>query len=192
MTLADLMILIGANAVSLACCILVDNNLYGGGRYFFGVFNWSATTWNSSLLLDKAEGAFALGCALFGTWTMALPVIGFRRPRAEHARLLRGPGLTACLGASTGIAFCIGATLLAFALRWIDGRLNLPANFWYSTPILESLFILGGVGVASTWAAQLATGRWRPAPHAIDRLGRFMGALWLSAGLVFAVRLYLG
>ena len=50
LTLADLMFLIGANSVSLACCILIDNNLYGGGRYFFGVFDWSAKNWNSPFL----------------------------------------------------------------------------------------------------------------------------------------------
>ena len=116
LTLADLMILIGANAVSLACFILIDNNLYGGGRYFFGVFDWSLKTWISPLVLDKAEGAFAIACSLFGAWTLALPLIGFRKPWRERLRLLRGPGLMACLAAATGLGFCVGATLLAFAL----------------------------------------------------------------------------
>jgi hypothetical protein len=191
LTLADLMILIGGTAVSLACFLLIDNNLYGGGRSFFGLFNAPKNGWNATLVLDKAQGGFALAMTMIGAWTFALPVLGFLKPRPIRRRLFRGPGLAACLAACVGIVTCVGATVLAFVLRWIDGRSTLPTNYWYITPVLESLFIFSGIAVASAWTAQLLTGRWRPTPNAIDRLGRFMGALWASSGLVFAVRLFL-
>ena len=191
LTLADLMVLIGATGVSLACFLLIDDNLYHGQRQLFGVFEWPRAGWNSSLVLDKAEGVFALAATAFGAWNFALPSLACLKPRPIRRRLLRGPGLTACLAACFGMAVCVGASALALTLRWVEGRLPLPPNYWYNTPVLECLFIFAGVAVGAAWTAQLATGRWRAAPNALDRLGRFMGFLWASAGLVFAVRLFL-
>ncbi len=87
---------------------------------------------------------------------------------------------------------CLGAIALALLLRWFEGRLSGPPNFWYTAEMIPSLFGFAGVAVAATWATQLATGRWRAIPNAIDRLGRFVGIHWLAAGLVFATHLFLG
>lgn len=192
LTLADLMILIGSTAVGLGGYVFIDDSLFQGGRYMFGVFNWSHFAWNSTLVLDKARGVLSMIMIAFGGWTFALPLIGFRKPRHVRTRLLRGPGMTACLAATTGLLFVAVATLLAFALRWMDGRFPLPPNFWNTSPILDSPLVLAGVAVAATWSAQVAAGSWRSTPSAFDRLGRFVGVLWILSGLVFAVRLFLG
>lgn len=192
LSLSDWMLLIGANALSLAGFILVDNHLFDGGRYLFGLLHWSGAAWTTTFYLEKVQGAFAALASAFGAWTLVLPLVGLRKPPLVRLRLFRAPGLSACVGASVGMLFCVLAALLALAIRGAEGRPGLPPNSWSGLPAIESLFILAGVGVAATWAGQAMAGRWRPSPDAIDRLGRSIGLLWLGAGVVFAVRLFLG
>jgi hypothetical protein len=191
LSLADLMILIAGVGVGMGCFLAIDDNLYGGGRFMFGVFR-PLDAWNAATILNRAEGVFAILMTVFGAWTGAVPILAYRRPRALRKRLLRGSGMTACIAALAGLAVLVGATALAFLLRWVEGRTKLPPNFWYAVPVIECLFIFPGIAVASTWTAQLATGRWRAVPDAVDRMGRFVGGLWASAALVFAVRMFLG
>lgn len=192
LALSDWMLLIGANAVSLAGFILVDDGLYDGGRYLFGIFRWPDGPWTPTFYLEKAQGVFAALASAFGAWTLVLPLIALRRPRHARRRLFRAPGLSACVGASVGMLTCVLAPPLALAIRVLEGRPAVPPNFWYAIPAIECLFILAGVGAASTWSASWMAGRWRAMPNAIDRLGRVVGLLWLGAGVVFAVRLFLG
>lgn len=192
LSLSDGMLLIGANAISLAGFILVDDHLFDGGRHLFGLLNWSGVPWTATFYLAKAQGASAALASAFGAWTLILPLVGLRKPPLVRLRLFRSPGLSACVGASVGMLFGVLAALLALAVRAAEGRVALPPNYWYAVPAIDGVFILAGVGVAATWAGQATSGRWRPSPDAIDRLGRAIGLLWLGAGVVFAVRLFLG
>ena len=58
--------------------------------------------------------------------------------------------------------------------------------------MLDDLIIYPGVSVAAVWATQFVTGRWRRSADWVDRLGRFLGGLWIAAALVFSTRFILG
>ena len=189
LSLADLMILIGATGFGLGCFVLVDNNLFGGQRYFFGLLERPPGGWTSARILERTAGALAAMLPLFGGWTFALPILVARRPRPTRARWSRRAGLSACLAALAGMVTCAAAVALAFGLRWaVDGSIRPSPNFWSRGTLFDDLIIFAGVAVAATWSLQIATGRWRPSPDAIDRIGRSLGLLWLAAGLVFAAR----
>ncbi len=189
-TLADLMILIAATSFGLGCYVLLDNSISGGQRYLFGLFERPRAGWTSSAVADRMAGAVATMLPVFGGWTFALPVLAARRPRPHRRRLARGPGLTACVASMVGILASVGVTGLAIALRWfVDGATTLSNNFWFRLPILDDLVIFSGVAVASAWGSKAVAGRWRPIPDLVDRAGRFLGLLWIVAGLAFALRL---
>ena len=191
LTMADLMVLIAATGLGLGCFVFVDDNLYGGARFVFGIFR-APDAWDAATILNRAQGIFAMAMTAFGGWTLALPILACRRPRSIRIRLLRGAGLDACLAATSGLAAVGIAVSLALLARWSEGRTRLPPNFWGDVPIVDAIFIFSAVAVGSNWLVRLATGRWRPRPEILDRLGRFVGVLWLLAGLTFATRLFLG
>ena len=129
MTLADLMILVAATAVSLGIYLLIDDTLYGGGRFLFGLFTPPQRVWDSREILDRASGLFALIMTMLGAWTFAVPLLAWLRPRPVRYRLVRGAGTSACLATCFGIMACVGATGLAFSCRWLDGWKPLHPNF---------------------------------------------------------------
>ena len=190
--LADLMILISATAFGLGVYVLIDNNVFRGQRYFFGLFRPAPAAWNSALVVDRAAGLLSSLLPLFGVWSTAIPILGMRRPRPTRRRWGRRPGMTACVAALTGMALAVGVAGLSFLIRWaVDGSMKTPANFWQRGVLFDDSIVFAGVSVAATWASLLATGRWRPTPDALDRLGRSLGVLWLAAGIVFATRQFL-
>ena len=73
---------------------------------------------------------------------------------------------------------------------WADGVTQLPNNWLRSSP-LDATVVYAGTAVAAVWVSQAVAGCWRPTADWIDRLGRFLGFLWILSGFVFAVRLVL-
>ncbi len=65
LTLADLMILIAANGVGMGSCLFVDDHVFQGGRFFFGLFK-PLPAWNATTILERAEGGFAAAVMIFG------------------------------------------------------------------------------------------------------------------------------
>jgi hypothetical protein len=190
LTLADAMILVAMTAVSLSCFLLVDDALFRGQRYFFGLFEQPAGGWNSARVVDRAAGASAVLLVAFGGWTLAPLVVRLRQPRPNWRRWIRQAGMTACVAAVAATAICAGFAGCTFLLRWwVDGTTSLPPNYWASTPLFDDLLAGTGVAVAAVWVTQAVTGFWRPSTDWIDRLGRFLGCLWIAAGLVFSMRL---
>ena len=191
LSLADLMILIAATGFGLGCFVLVDDGLFGGGRYVFGLFRpWGSP--NASTILDRARGVLSLMMVAFGGWTFVLPILARRRPRPIRRRVVRSAGLSACVSAIVGVGAVALPMALGFLLRWLEGRTTLQPNFGSTVPILESVFTFPGVAVAATWTSQRLAGRWWTIAHPIDRIGRAIGVLWISATLAFATRLFLG
>jgi hypothetical protein len=191
LALADLMILVGMTGFGLACYVLIDNELFRGQRYLFGMFDRRADWWTSTQVMNRAAGGVSSALLLFGGWTIALPVMWRRTPRPERRRLIRQPGVTACVAALTGMAFCALIALVSLAVRrLIDGQPQIPMSFWVmkSSP-LDSAPIYAGISVAAIWTTQALAGCWRPTADWVDRLGRFLGIFWLLSGFVFAVRL---
>ena len=192
-SLSDLMMLVAMTGLGLSCYVFVDDALFRGQRYIFGLFDRPLGGWDSIRVIERVKGVFGFLLPLLGAWALALPVLRLRKPRPAWRRLNRQPGFTACIAALAGMAFCAGVAGLAVLLRWwVDGQTQLGSRFWYRTPVLDDLIIYAGVSVAGVWATQIVTGRWRKSADWIDRLGRFLGGLWVAAALVFSTRFMLG
>ena len=121
-TLAGVMILVAMTGVSLSCYFFLDNALFGGHRYFFGLFERPTGGWHSAMVVDRVAGAVAVLLLLFGGWTLAPLVLALRRPWSPWRRLSRQAGLTACLAAITSMAICAGVAGCAAPSPLVGGR----------------------------------------------------------------------
>jgi hypothetical protein len=121
-------------------------------------------------------------------WMLALLALRSRRPDADPRRVVFEPGMAACGMAALGMAV---AVLLIFLV------LTIPGNWQGLSSLVLRLVPLtcymSAVPVVAAWAGLAATGRWRPVPSFIDRLGRALGA-WLvlvvlltSGGVLFGM-----
>src|SRR5205823_8469100 len=95
--------------------------------------------------------------------TPAFLILRLRGPRPPAHRLIWQPGMMAC---------------------WLVCLEYIP--FGMLGPV--GAYLLSG-SVAIAWLAAWWSGRLRPEPGWIDRLGRFLGACWIAlAGYVFLVQ----
>jgi hypothetical protein len=192
-TLADAMILVAMTAVGLSCYLFIDNALFRGQRYLFGLFERPTGGWDAARLVNRAAGAVSLLLPPFGSWTLAVPLIRLRPPRSSRTRWHRQAGVTACVAAITGMALPAAVAGCAFLLRWwVEGTTRLPPNYWLRTPLFDDIVACAGASVAAVWITQAVTGLWRPSVDWVDRLGRALGGLWIVAGLIFGMRLVMG
>lgn len=129
-------------------------------------------------------------------WTLAILILRLRHPCPRWSRLLRQPGLVACLAAALVLAY----RLLGFATLWVrvHGQSYLAIWFvrlrssqyvrmqwpWHNLlfDIDHFLNTMGmmGLAVACGWMLLLASGRWRPERSWIDRAGRVLGWFWIA------------
>lgn len=188
LTLGDVMLLVVGTGLGLAVCQWVIRDLIDGLIYLFR----STRPSSAALTILRAANLAALALTVFGGWTIVLPLLRLRRPRPSWPRLVRQPGLTACLAATAGMGLGALATGAAYGLGWmLDGSVRLAWFVWLNRFLREMIIPSAGTAVASVWAVQAISGRWRPVPDAIDRFGRALGALWLLAGLAWALRQFI-
>ena len=116
-------------------------------------------------------------------WTIAVVGIRLRRPRPSFRRLGRQPGLVACLAV-------ILATLIHFSLAryWVlfPGKAR-PGEVSILLMNLSPPHLIAPA-VAVAWMVLAVSGRWRPNPGWIDRLGRSVGFAWLALLMILIVR----
>jgi hypothetical protein len=144
--LVDVLVLIGATAVSFAVVRAAQHGLRA--HHYFAVYRWIAST---------------APCVLIWMWA----VLGLRlfRPRPPLWRLARQPGILACL-----------ITLFAFGLSCVHaGALAYSTNaaVWSTLPVEIAGGISGEILIA--WLTLAITGQWRPTPDWFDRAGRALG-----------------
>jgi len=192
--LSDAVVLIAATAAGLAAvrpyaARLVEN---AWAPYLIThesqFLRWCIVGW--SCLLVAAPFAIS--------WAAAILFLRLRRPRERWRRLIRQPGLVACL-----------ATLLVVVARvpgYTATRLRIMGNTQLTTyrplfvsgesmgmgmPWDASIVVFGydqalntmamiGVAVAASWLLLAASGRWRAEPSWIDRAGRALGVYWIA------------
>lgn len=188
LSLGDVMILIASTGLSLALYILLDNGLFKGQRYFFGLFGPSAGS-NTLDWISRIGGALSILLILFGGWTLVLPVLLLLRDRPSWRRLSRQPGISACLAVVTGmVVWAVVASSTLWLRDQIEGHPGWPPAFWIRSPVFDGLIVCAGISVAAVWMVQILTGRWRPDANGFDRVGRCLGVLWFTVGATFAVR----
>jgi hypothetical protein len=168
-TLLDGMILIGAIAVAL-----------GVLRGHPAKIHWRQYWNRSGSNVGWPDAQFVLYLVVVAmppaaSATLAALTIRLRKPRPKWRRLVRQPGLAACVAVVS--AWAVGATYLA-ALRCLFP--NSLAS--WDTPYLASfvLSMLGGFAVIIAWTTQALARSARPERSWVDRLGRLVGAGWVA------------
>jgi hypothetical protein len=160
----------------------------------FGLFR--AIDSQSGRLYSGPLKGVLLGTAPMLTWTPAPLAIRLRRPRPVLRRLTRQPGVAALAAATTVLAVGALDTAIVAIVRLI--RVTAPPQpgprepvpsppdpTWWIGPIGHFVPIVA-FAVLSAWVLLALSGRRRPDPGWIDRLGRLLGAAWLVLSLVVA------
>jgi hypothetical protein len=192
LSLADVMILVATTGISSSIYILLDNGLFSGQRYLFGIFRGPPATSNMLEMISRAAFALSMLLVLFGGWTLVLPVLPLRNYRSRWRRLSRQPGISACIAAGAGMVFWAAVACVTLGLRhWVENSPGLPPAFWIRSPAFDGLIVCAGTSVAAVWIVQIVTGRWHPNANGFDRLGRGLGLLWVAVAATFAGRLLL-
>jgi tRNA A-37 threonylcarbamoyl transferase component Bud32 len=112
-------------------------------------------------------------------WMLGLLALRSRRPWPNLREVATEPGMAACGMAALGMTV---AGLLTFLV------LTIPGN-WHGAPMLLLRLIpmtsyMSAVPVVATWGFLVASGRWRPEPTWIDRVGRVLGCWLISVVLL--------
>ncbi|WP_435016218.1 hypothetical protein TA3x_003782 [Tundrisphaera sp. TA3] len=123
-------------------------------------------------------------------WSLAVLWLGIRQPRPRFGVVTRQPGMTAALATVVVLAIQLANFAASFGFRyaWL-GPLDYDTDTegwigdWFvydfrkEPPLIPSMV---GCAVAATWIVQAASGRWKPKPNGIDRLGRALGWYWMA------------
>jgi hypothetical protein len=116
-------------------------------------------------------------------WAVGLLIVGHNRLREPSWRLMRRPGVLACVMA-------VVMTLIALAIRYaavyVAVRRGLPAPFGSATSTLllvAQSSLATGFAILFSWTTLLVTGTWRPSSDWIDRSGRLLGLAWVMLWL---------
>jgi hypothetical protein len=125
------------------------------------------------------------------TLTPAVLGMRLRRPRPRWRRLARQPGMAACCAAILPIArSLIDLYKMAKFMDHPEGylpagvTLRITYGYFIALPPLGEIYgVYGsvvGLWVLGAWLILALSGRRRPEPSWIDRLGRIVGIGWLS------------
>lgn len=186
------MLLIAATGVGLAATRHFIGTMLGGQTSLTELLSQPKGGWNAVEVVRRAQDLLAVLLVIFGGWTFVLPLLQARRPGGVRRRLLQQPGVTACISAMLGIGLGVGVMAGSALIGCVvEGRLRRPVTDWLRYFALEQLLIYAGVAVAAVWVMQAFAGRWKPSGDWVDRLGRFLGVLWIGTGLMWATRPYL-
>jgi hypothetical protein len=184
MTVLDAILLVAATAIGLALVRMT---------YSHPILRWKLEPFETDdlaarTLLERIGVWVIIMSPLLVAWTVVLPILRWIPPRPAPRRLLRQPGMVACGG---GVLIMVAGSVInilmffyyGFAMFWDVGLFEwqgLDERHVSSAQIL-TLTDLRHVGlfVAVAWSALALTGRWRPAPDWVDRLGRAIGFAWI-------------
>lgn len=172
-TILDAMILVCATAIG----VTVVRNWFPPAFYRDITIAWPDRAFFASKILSSISLYLA----------MATVLIRLRRPRPSLRRLGYQPGLVACLSVSLMAFFLLleNAPVLISSKRGLRDELaDLLMGVSTHTKLLAPT-------VAVAWLVLAIGRRWRADPGWIDRLGRFVGLMWLvilSADLLLGYR----
>jgi hypothetical protein len=202
-TLIDAMVLMAATAVGLGLAKEYSQDLL----YFLQGNRVSPRPWESwpGILVSTALRGMAVTLPCGMAWTLGVLALRLRQPRPAWRRLARQPGLVACLVAPIPVALAlVGRAVYHFLETYTNlltpARLPSPPfithglpglpdgfpTFWPGIFLSAPMFIVPQIGlaVALAWIVLAMSGRCRPEPSWIDRLGRALGASWIVAAVL--------
>ncbi len=174
-TLADAMVVIAGTAVA---CLLVQTSVgpIDPTNLWDALANSPASSWtplNLALVLGELGTLVLVPLLAVGSATLAMTVICV--PRPDRFRLVRRPGVMACLqvGLVVGLVACLGLARYLGASQ--PGGVEEIVGYC-------SVFVSGlsGLAVAACWITMAMMGMWRPEASWVDRLGRVLGMAWIA------------
>ena len=179
--LLDAMILVGAAAAgapSIRPFLLYGRGMPDFFREFFPALGPFVYTAYSDEVVKFLEPWLA-------SWTLAFLAIRLRKPRPRFRRLMRQPGMVACVAAT--VVMAVGAALATAVI----GTVGIPPLEDFYLKILPPLFDSAAIAVVAVWSAMALARRWKPEPGWIDRMGRVIGALWIIVYMTSSFFAYL-
>ncbi len=167
-TLADLMILVVATGLGLALL-----------RPYLEAFNRPGMVWSPAT--RAIETTYGVWSPIAAWWMIALILIQYGGPHPRRARLIRRPGHVACCVAAVALGWGLVHAIAGYASRDLNGSPFSFQQFWItiSVPV--------GPAVEGAWLVLALSGRWRADPGWVDRLGRFLGCLWIGWSLFWLI-----
>jgi hypothetical protein len=191
-TVADLVVLVGAAGIGMGCLLAVNRTLLANWLTRTSVVERLAAGWNPASWLITLTDVIAYAMPLLGGWSAVLPLLRLRSPRPRLRRALGQAGIVATLAAWTGGAVGFAAMLCAYGLAETKPRTGAAMPFWmWSRKFLAGQMLgITGLAVAAAWLGLLLAGRWRRPEDWIDRFGRILGCCWIVVGFVWAMTAY--
>jgi hypothetical protein len=148
--------------------------------------NMSVAVGSVGAILLAVARWMVLGLPLVMAWTVALLLLGLRRPRPRLGDRIHRPGTTAC-GAAT-LAMALGAANLTALMAVVRASVTITQkDNWIVECMVEGLLqgigidvSMPGVAVTVAWATLALGGHWKPAQHWLERVGRLLGVVWIA------------
>ena len=168
-TIFDGLALIAAVAVALPPSRMIYTMMVqwaAGDRRFASLRTVELTTTLTALFL-----------AIAGSTLILLSLL---RPRPPMRRVLRQPGLVACVAAASAVVSNTALTLSrVYFKEWaVPGSRHLCTS-WLNEHI-DTDEMSAGAAVLGAWVVLAAARSWASEPNWIDRAGRVVGVGWLA------------
>ncbi len=196
LTLLDLIVLIAAAAPGLMMFPVISRAI--DPSYLdrlVELFQTPPRGWNAAALVLRPMAILAILIPVVAPWTLAVLVLRLSNPRPSYRRMLRQPGVVACLAAVVGMTwagFGLAVSMLASSQFRPFYRPSRPGLItWMSKFFLDEAFPPVGLAVAAAWLTLSIAGRWRRTVDWVDGFGRLLGVYWIVLGLCWLPRAYL-
>ncbi len=176
-TLVDAMVLIAAIGVAL-----VPIRIFLWESWHFPDERSAGEIWQTGLDVNVNFIPLAL------TLSVALSLLGVRKPRPNLRRVYRRPGMAAC---ATTVVYAVLSLIGYGGFLYFTGDLthvtfdSRDVITLYIRIGMQPMFLVGGA-VASVWIVLWLSGVWRAERSWIDRAGRALGIYWITISILFA------
>ncbi|WP_406694691.1 hypothetical protein V5E97_26915 [Singulisphaera sp. Ch08] len=120
------------------------------------------------------------------SWTVACLLLQWRVARPPRRRIVRQPGMMACLVATVVIGLTVPVGLTVWVMTEPDNGLHLYRIS--RTLIFSSVHV--GAAVAWCWVTMALGRQWRPEPTWLDRSGRILGSIWIAISITSIIHIY--
>jgi hypothetical protein len=185
--ISDALVLVAATGIGLAGCglWLTSSGDASGDLWPRGEKSVLAAVWIAG------SRAIPVLSILLLSWTTAVLLLRLRANRPRRRHLWCQPGFLACVAALLAFAWeTIGIGLFLVAeLLTVSPDPIFKFNYWDAFGVLAFGYLASpasaaGGAVLLVWLVTWASGRCRPEPSSIDRMGRALGAAWVCISLM--------
>ncbi len=185
-TLLDGMILI----VALGLILGAARWLYEEGSVWSLILTFKTDfAWEWDRFDYLALGLLVSATAVAVPTTLAVLAMRLRKPRPRWRKLIRQPGLVACLMLLPSWAAALAFTVINVLSidqtmpEFKNGTTYAQQGGVWVQGFAEWSSLLGGFAVLIAWGTLALAGRWRAEPTWLDRLGRLVGLAWIAMAL---------